>query len=90
MNIEGAYLLQVKFLPPSQAPFHFLGGGPKPSIFKAFRLWPNSTVDHTNNRIALNRGTSIEFLTEPHKVPRSCCLKLQFSARKDRDHSLHI
>lgn len=28
------YLLQVKFLPPAQVPFHFLGNGPKPRFEK--------------------------------------------------------
>ena len=34
LNREIHYLLQVKFLPPLQAPFHFFGAGPKPSSLK--------------------------------------------------------
>ena len=33
-SIEKHYLLQGKFMPPLQAPFHFLGTGPKPLSLK--------------------------------------------------------
>lgn len=82
------YLLQVKLEDCWQVPFHFLGGGPNPSVTETFRLGPNSSVEDSNDDVTFDLSSS-NVLRETHEVPRPCSVKLSLSIRKHRHRSLH-
>lgn len=61
----------------------FVRSRTKVFVAKALGFRPNSRVYYANDDIGLRAGMSMNIFRKPHKIPRSCCLRLENSAWED-------
>ena len=66
----------------------FARGRTKIRIVKTCRLWPNSSIKHSNNNVAFN-SWSFNILRKAYEIPRLCGVELFFTVRKYRYHAVH-